>query len=105
MTTSTSAALDVEPLIEKLRAAVRLRDTAAIAARIKAELESFIPTEGGLRLPERFRRSRPESYCRRLLYRDAELGFTALVMTWGGGRSSRRSSTTSWPMPAATASP
>lgn len=86
MTTSASAALDVEPLIEKLRAAARLRDTAAIAARIKAELEDFIPAEGGLRLPERFRRSRAESYCRRLLYRDAELGFTALVMTWGPGQ-------------------
>lgn len=80
------AALDVEPLIEKLRAAARLRDTEAIAARIKGDLETFIPAEGGLRLPERFRRSRPDGYCRRLLYRDEELGFTALVMTWGPGQ-------------------
>ena len=82
----STAALDVEPLIEKLRAAARLRDTEAIAARIKGDLETFIPAEGGLRLPERFRRSRPDSYCRRLLYRDEELGFTALVMTWGPGQ-------------------
>jgi predicted metal-dependent enzyme (double-stranded beta helix superfamily) len=81
----SSAAIDVEPLIESLRAAVRLRDTAAIAARIKDDLESFIPAEG-LRLPDRFRSTRRDSYCRRLLYRDPELGFTALVMTWGPGQ-------------------
>src|SRR6202035_4881134 len=81
----SSIALEVEPLIENLRAAVRLRDTAAIAARIKEELEDLIPAEG-LRLPERFRRAHADSYCRRLLYRDPELGFTALVMTWGPGQ-------------------
>ena len=81
----SSAAVDVEPLIENLRTAVRLRDTAAIAARIKDDLETFIPATG-LRLPERFRRTRGDSYCRRLLYRDPELGFTALVMTWGPGQ-------------------
>jgi predicted metal-dependent enzyme (double-stranded beta helix superfamily) len=79
------AALDVEPLIENLRAAARLRAPEAIVARIKDELESFIP-DGGLQLPERFRRTRPDSYCRRLLHRDAELGFTALLMTWGPGQ-------------------
>lgn len=82
----SSALVDeTEPLIEKLREAVRLSEPAAITARIKWELESFIPQEG-LRLPERFRRSRAESYCRRLLYRDPEMGFTALVMTWGPGQ-------------------
>jgi predicted metal-dependent enzyme (double-stranded beta helix superfamily) len=81
----SSVAVDVEPLIENLRAAVRLRDTAAIAARIKDDLENFIPASG-LRLPERFRRTRGDSYCRRLLYRDPDLGFTALVMTWGPGQ-------------------
>jgi len=84
-TPTTTVALDAEPLIESLRAAVRLRDTEAIAARIKDTLESFIPAEG-LRLPERFRHARPDRYCRRLLYRDPELGFTALVMTWGPGQ-------------------
>jgi predicted metal-dependent enzyme (double-stranded beta helix superfamily) len=75
----------VEPLIENLRAAARLRGAGAIVARIKQDLEAFIPP-AGLRLPERFRRSRPDRYCRRLLYRDPELGFTALVMTWGPGQ-------------------
>jgi predicted metal-dependent enzyme (double-stranded beta helix superfamily) len=78
-------ALDTEPLIENLRAAAQLRDPALIVERIKGDLESFIPPQG-LRLPEHFRQSRPDSYCRRLLYRDPDLGFTALVMTWGPGQ-------------------
>jgi predicted metal-dependent enzyme (double-stranded beta helix superfamily) len=81
----SAIALDAESLIESLRAAARLRDTDAIAARIKEDLESFIPAEG-LRLPDRFRRTRPDGYCRRLFYRDPELGFTALVMAWGPGQ-------------------
>ena len=61
------------------------RDVDAITERIKDDLESFIPAEG-LILPERFRQAKPDSYARRLLYRDPELGFTALVMTWGPGQ-------------------
>ncbi|HEY0514836.1 MAG TPA: cysteine dioxygenase family protein [Thermoanaerobaculia bacterium] len=75
----------VDPLIERLCDAVRLGDVTAIAQQIKSDLESFIPEEG-LILPERFRRVKPESYARRLLYRDPELGFTAIVMTWGPGQ-------------------
>jgi predicted metal-dependent enzyme (double-stranded beta helix superfamily) len=75
----------VDPLIDRLCDAVRLGDVDAIAERIKNDLESFIPDEG-LILPERFRRVKPDSYARRLLYSDLELGFTALVMTWGPGQ-------------------
>jgi 3-mercaptopropionate dioxygenase len=75
----------VDPLIEQLRQAASLGDEEAIAQGIKRTLESYIPSEG-LRLPERFRRSKPDGYCRRLLYRDLELGFTAVVMTWGPGQ-------------------
>ncbi|HEX7181822.1 MAG TPA: cysteine dioxygenase family protein [Thermoanaerobaculia bacterium] len=82
---ATTQAVIVDPLIERLRDAVRLRDVTAIAERIKRELESFIPDEG-LRLPERFRKALPDTYARRLLYRDSELDFTALVMTWGPGQ-------------------
>jgi predicted metal-dependent enzyme (double-stranded beta helix superfamily) len=80
----TQAAV-VDPLIERLCEAVRLGDIHAITEQIKSDLESFIPAEG-LKLPERFRRVKPDSYARRLLYRDPELGFTALVMTWGPGQ-------------------
>jgi predicted metal-dependent enzyme (double-stranded beta helix superfamily) len=75
----------VDPLIDRLREAVLLGDVAAITERIKGDLESFIPAEG-LTLPERFRRVKPGSYARRLLYRDPDLGFTALIMTWGPGQ-------------------
>jgi len=75
----------VDPLIERLRDAVRLRDVGAIAQQIKRDLEDFIPAEG-LRLPDRFRQQKEGGYARRLLYRDAELGFTAIVMTWGPGQ-------------------
>jgi 3-mercaptopropionate dioxygenase len=75
----------VDPLIDRLRDAVLLGDVAAITERIKSDLESFIPAEG-LTLPDRFRQAKPQSYARRLLYRDDELGFTALIMTWGPGQ-------------------
>jgi predicted metal-dependent enzyme (double-stranded beta helix superfamily) len=75
----------VEPLIEQLRDAARLQEAPAIAERIKQVLESYIPDEG-LRLPERFRQTKEDGYCRRLLHRDPELGFTAVVMTWGPGQ-------------------
>lgn len=81
-----SSATVVDPLIERLRDAARLGNPRAITERIKDDLESFIPAEG-LRLPEAFRRCRTDSYCRRLLYRDPELGFTALIMTWAPGQS------------------
>ncbi len=80
----TLTAQDTDVLIDHLRDAVRLGDVPAIAERIKEELESF--AAGGLLLPERFRAARPDHYCRRLLHRDPDLGFTAVVMTWGPGQ-------------------
>jgi predicted metal-dependent enzyme (double-stranded beta helix superfamily) len=85
MTSSVKTPAIVNPLIDRLCDAVRLKDVNAIGERIKNDLESFIPNEG-LILPERFRKVKPESYARRLLYSDPELGFTALVMTWGPGQ-------------------
>jgi 3-mercaptopropionate dioxygenase len=81
----TTQAAMVDPLIERLRDAVRLRDVPAITEKIKLELETFIPEEG-LRLPQQFREPLPDHYARRLLYRDSELDFTAVVMTWGPGQ-------------------
>jgi predicted metal-dependent enzyme (double-stranded beta helix superfamily) len=75
----------VDPLIDRLCQAARLGDPAAITEQIKGDLESFIPAEG-LRLPERFRQTKPGSYSRRLLYSDPELGFSAVIMTWGPGQ-------------------
>jgi 3-mercaptopropionate dioxygenase len=75
----------VATLIERLREAVRLGDPRAITERVKDELEGLIAA-GGLTLPEHFYQARPDSYARRLLHRDAELGWSALVMTWGPGQ-------------------
>jgi predicted metal-dependent enzyme (double-stranded beta helix superfamily) len=75
---------DTEILVERLRDAVRLGDVPRIAERIKEELEAF--AAGGLLLPARFRQVAASHYCRRLLHRDPELGFTAVVMTWGPGQ-------------------
>ncbi len=74
----------VETLIGKLREAVRLEDPEAITLRVKDELEDMI-AHGGLALPERFHQARPDCYARRLLHLD-DMGFTALVMTWGPGQ-------------------
>jgi predicted metal-dependent enzyme (double-stranded beta helix superfamily) len=82
--TPTTAAHEVEVLLDHLREAVRLGDPEAITARIKEDLEHF--AAHGVLLPERFHRLRPDCYCRRLLHRDPDLGFTAVVMTWGPGQ-------------------
>jgi predicted metal-dependent enzyme (double-stranded beta helix superfamily) len=75
---------ETEILVERLRDAVQLADVPAIAERIKEELEAF--AAGGRMLPARFRAATADHYCRRLLHRDPELGFTAVVMTWGPGQ-------------------
>jgi predicted metal-dependent enzyme (double-stranded beta helix superfamily) len=75
----------VRPLIDQIREAACSGDVEVITQGIKRALESYIPSEG-LRLPERFRQAKPDGYCRRLLYRDSEIGFTAVVMTWGPGQ-------------------
>ncbi|HEV7518855.1 MAG TPA: cysteine dioxygenase family protein [Thermoanaerobaculia bacterium] len=82
--TATVTAHEVEVLLDHLREAVRLGDPAAITERIKHDLEMF--SCHGVRLPERFRRPKPDGYSRRLLHRDSDLGFTALIMTWGPGQ-------------------
>jgi predicted metal-dependent enzyme (double-stranded beta helix superfamily) len=82
---ATETAHGVETLIEKLRKAVLLRDPAAITGRVKDELEE-ITAGGGLALPAHFHQARPDCYARRLLHRDPELGWSAVVMTWGPGQ-------------------
>jgi 3-mercaptopropionate dioxygenase len=72
-------------LIERLDAAVQLGDAAAITDCVKRELEVAILARS-VRLPQRFHDVRPDSYARRLLHRNDELGYTAVVMTWGPGQ-------------------
>jgi predicted metal-dependent enzyme (double-stranded beta helix superfamily) len=72
-------------LIARLDAAVRLGDTDTITASVKHELEHAIRGHEVM-LPERFHRTRPDGYARRLLYRSDALGYSAVVMTWAPGQ-------------------
>ena len=81
----TLAGNGVEQLVERLDRAIGAGSAEAIAAGVKRALSDAIRS-GELRLPEAFRRPRPESYARRLLHRDPATGWTAVVMTWGPGQ-------------------
>ena len=72
-------------LLARIDAAVQLQDTDAITQRIKQDLQDAIRARS-VTLPERFLRVRPEGYARRLLHRNDDLGYTAVVMTWGPGQ-------------------
>jgi predicted metal-dependent enzyme (double-stranded beta helix superfamily) len=72
-------------LIARLDRAVQLPSAEAITHRIKRELESAIHART-VSLPDRFHRVRPDGYARRLLHRNDDLGYTAVVMTWGPGQ-------------------
>lgn len=73
------------PLKEKLDAAVTAGDAGTIARRVKQALQETLKCEG-VSLPEDFRTPRPDTYARRLLYRDPAGRYTAVVMTWGPGQ-------------------
>src|SRR4051812_43986390 len=75
----------LDALLARIDAAVRLRDSAAITQRIKQELQDAIRART-VALPAGFHRVRAEGYARRLLYRNDDLGYTAVVMTWGPGQ-------------------
>jgi predicted metal-dependent enzyme (double-stranded beta helix superfamily) len=72
-------------LFDHLDAAVRLGDAGIITQRVKRHLEDAVRTRA-IDLPERFHRVRPEGYARRLLHRNDDLGYTAVVMTWAPGQ-------------------
>ena len=72
-------------LISRLDEAVQIGDPEAITQRIKQELQDAIRARSVV-LPDRFHRVRPGGYARRLLHRNDDLGYTAVVMTWGPGQ-------------------
>jgi predicted metal-dependent enzyme (double-stranded beta helix superfamily) len=72
-------------LVQRLDAAVTEPTLQAITARIKSDLEDLL-SRSVLELPDRFRKTREDSYARRLLYQDPALRYTAVVMTWGPGQ-------------------
>lgn len=75
----------LDRLIPRLDRAVELGRAEAAAAAIKHTLAELI-RERVIRLPERFRRTREDTYARRLLHRDPERGYSVVAMTWGPGQ-------------------
>lgn len=75
----------VEELISNLDHAVAEPSPQARAAAVKRVLADAIRA-GGVELPERFYTAKPDVYARRLLHRDPERGYSAVVMTWGPGQ-------------------
>ncbi|MBM3810058.1 MAG: cysteine dioxygenase [Acidimicrobiia bacterium] len=65
--------------------AVRLGGVHDTVERLKLDLSHAIQ-QGRLELGERFHQTLPDRYARRLLCRNEELGYTAVVMTWGPGQ-------------------
>lgn len=72
-------------LIARLDKAVEAGSPKAITAAVKADLEEIL---GGrkLTLPAQFTVPLPGHYARRLLHRDPEGRYSAIVMTWGPGQ-------------------
>jgi len=75
----------LDELIARLDKSVEGATPQAITAAVKNDLEHVL---GGRRLslPATFTAPRPDSYARRLLHRDPQGRYTAIVMTWGPGQ-------------------
>jgi predicted metal-dependent enzyme (double-stranded beta helix superfamily) len=72
-------------LIARLDRSVEAGSVDAVTALVKADLEALL-SRGDVRLPDLFRKPRPDTYARRLLHRDPAGRYTAIVMTWGPGQ-------------------
>ena len=72
-------------LIAKLDEAVRLKESNAIAQRIKEQLGGLCVCDE-FKLPSSFTDCLEDTYARRLLHSCPELGYTVVVMTWGPGQ-------------------
>lgn len=80
--TSSTAFESIRPRLDE---AVRAENVTAIAHKVKGVLQDVLLCDG-LSLPDSYRVSRPDTYARRLLYRDPDGRYTAVVMTWGPGQ-------------------
>lgn len=72
-------------LAAHLDAAARLSSPEAITHAVKDSLIELLG-EGRLQIPATFKAPRAESYARRLLLENRELGYQAIVMVWGIGQ-------------------
>jgi predicted metal-dependent enzyme (double-stranded beta helix superfamily) len=72
-------------LISRLDRSVEAGSTEAITAAVKKDLE-FLLGERKLTLPKEFMMPLRDHYARRLLHRDPQGRYSAIVMTWGPGQ-------------------
>jgi 3-mercaptopropionate dioxygenase len=82
-TPATDSSIDT--LRARLDASITGDDVEAIAQRVKSVLQEALRGHG-LPLPPRLRTARSDTYARRLLHRDPDGRYTAVVMTWGPGQ-------------------
>jgi len=79
----------IEPGTAELIAALDQAVAAGDATRVTAAVKRILSDQirgGRLRLAERLCAPRPDTYARRLLHRDPQRGYSAVVMTWGPGQ-------------------
>ena len=74
-----------EDVRARVDAAVNGTSLAQITADVKHALQDSLAC-GALQLDGRYRQPRPDTYARRLLYRDPRDRYTMVVMTWGPGQ-------------------
>ena len=81
----SSACPGLTELITRLDKSVEAGSPEAITAAVKMDLEHIL---GGrqLSLPAQFIKPHPDAYARRLLHRDPQGRYSAIVMTWGPGQ-------------------
>jgi predicted metal-dependent enzyme (double-stranded beta helix superfamily) len=75
----------IAELVQQLDRAVELGDVYRTTAAVKRALSDLIRA-GRIELPERYFAPLPHTYARRLLHRDDERGYNAIIMTWGPGQ-------------------
>lgn len=82
---SVSDCPGLSELIARLDRSVQAGSPQAITAAVKADLEDVLGN-GKLSLPASFTVPCADHYARRLLHRDPEGRYSAIVMTWGPGQ-------------------
>ncbi|HUQ89404.1 MAG TPA: cysteine dioxygenase family protein [Vicinamibacterales bacterium] len=85
MNTTDAACPGLAELIARLDRSVEQGSSQAITAAVKADLEEILGG-GRLALPAAFIKPRADAYARRLLHRDPNGRYSAIVMTWGPGQ-------------------
>ena len=75
----------VQHLIERIDASVRMGEVHAVTSHVKTALCDLIRAND-IEIPAHFVRPRDDHYARRLLFKNEQLGYTAVVMTWGPGQ-------------------